>query len=280
MMPANESSAPVSVLDFARWKSESRKITMLTAYDFHTAKFLDEAGVDCLLVGDSLGTAFQGWSTTLKVTLDQMIYHTEMVARASQRAMVVSDLPFLSYQASIEQAVLSAGRVFKETEAHAVKLEGGQRSAATIRALVETGMPVMGHIGLTPQSIRSLGGYKVQRDEDTLRADALAVEAAGAFAVVLECVPEDIARVISAELKIPTIGIGAGVACDGQVLVTPDLLGLIEEFKPKFARRYSNLGEIIRDAARRYVSDVRNGQFPSTAESYRSLPRSGTPRTT
>src|SRR3954454_7991391 len=210
------SPAPVTLPDFARWKQQGKKISVLTAYDFTTARLLDAAGVDCLLVGDTLGMVVQGWETTLRVTLDQMVYHAEMVSRAARRALVVADLPFLSYQVSPEQAILSAGRFLKETRCQAVKLEGGRRMAETIRALVEADIPVMGHVGLTPQSVRRLGGFKVQRDEAEIVADAHAVAEAGAFAVVLECVPTEIAARVTAEVPIATIGIGAGPKCDGQ----------------------------------------------------------------
>lgn len=242
---------------------------MLTAYDFTMARLLDEAGVDVLLVGDSVGTVVQGHDTTLSVTLDQMLYHTEMVARGATRALVVGDLPFLSYQASTEQAILSAGRFLKETRCGAVKLEGGRRSAATIRALTEAEIPVMGHVGLTPQSVRKFGGHKVQRDRDAILEDARAVAAAGAFAVVLECIPGEIAAAVTAELAIPTIGIGAGPGCDGQVLVTPDLLGLIPSFKPRFVRRYADLAATVKDAAARYIADVTSGAYPTAEETYR-----------
>jgi 3-methyl-2-oxobutanoate hydroxymethyltransferase len=266
-MPSDD--RPVTIPDFALWKSQKRKIAVLTAYDYPTARLLDAAGVDCLLVGDSMGTTVQGHDTTLKVTLDQVVYHTEMVARASRRALVVADLPFLSYHESTCQAIRSSGRLLKETGAQAVKLEGGRRRAATIRAVVDCEIPVMGHVGLTPQSIRRLGSYKVQRAEDVLRADAQAVAESGAFAVVLECVPAELAARVSAELPIPTIGIGAGAGCDGQVLVLHDMLGLIEGFRPKFARRYAELGELIRTAAAGYVHDVKSGEFPADHESFR-----------
>ncbi|AGA27202.1 3-methyl-2-oxobutanoate hydroxymethyltransferase [Singulisphaera acidiphila] len=259
---------PVTPPDFARWKQQGRKISVLTAYDYTTALLLDQAEVDCLLVGDTLGMVVQGHSTTLRVTLDQMIYHVEMVARAAKRALVVADMPFLSYQASPEQAILSAGRFLKETECRAVKLEGGRRSAATIRALVEADIPIMGHVGLTPQSIRRLGGFKVQRNADEILADAHAVAEAGAFALVLECIPSDVAARVTAEISIPTIGIGAGAGCDGQVLVTPDLLGLFEGFRPRFVRRYAELGDEIRKAATQYVADVGSGAFPNAQESF------------
>jgi 3-methyl-2-oxobutanoate hydroxymethyltransferase len=260
--------APVTIPDFAQWKRQGRKISVLTAYDYTTARLLDAAGVDCLLVGDSLGTVVQGWDTTLRVTLDQMVYHAEMVARAARRALVVGDLPFGSYEGSTAQAIASASRFLKETQCQAVKLEGGRRAAPAVAALVAAGMPVMGHIGLTPQSVRKFGGYKVQRDSDWIEAEALAVAEAGAFAVVLECVPAPVAARITAALPIPTIGIGAGPECDGQVLVTPDLLGLFEGFRPKFVRRYAELAATIRDAAARYVADVSAGTFPDDRESF------------
>lgn len=265
-MPGDESV--VTLPDFARWKGQGRKISVLTAYDFTTSRLLDAAGVDCLLVGDTLGMVVQGWNTTLRVTLDQMVYHVEMVARAARRALVVADLPFLSYQASPEQAILSAGRFLKETECKAVKLEGGRRMGVTIRALVDSGIPVMGHVGLTPQSVRSLGGFRVQRDADEIRADAQAVADSGAFALVLECIPRSVAARVTAELPIPTIGIGAGPDCDGQVLVTPDLLGLLEDFHPRFVRRYAELSVQIRQAAAAFISDVGAGRFPSESESF------------
>jgi 3-methyl-2-oxobutanoate hydroxymethyltransferase len=266
-MPSED--RPVTIPDFTTWKQQGRKIAVLTAYDFPTARLLDSAGIDCLLVGDSMGTAVQGRDTTLAVTLDQVVYHTEMVARAAKRALVVADLPFLSYHVSKRQAIRSSGRLLKETTCQAVKLEGGQRMAATIRAVVEAEIPVMAHIGLTPQSIRRLGSYKVQRTEDVLLADAHAVTEAGAFAVVLECVPAGLAARITAEIAIPTIGIGAGASCDGQVLVLHDMLGLLTDFHPKFARRYGELGEAIRTATASYIKDVRAGSFPNEAESYR-----------
>lgn len=260
---------PVTIPDFAEWKAQRRRISVLTAYDFPTARLLDASGVDCLLVGDSLGTAVQGWETTLKVTLDQMVYHAEMVARAARRALVVADLPFLSYQVSPRQALRSAGRILKETHCQAVKLEGGARMAATIRALVDAGIPVMGHVGLQPQAVRTLGGYKVQRSGEEILADARAAAAAGAFAVVVECVPSSLATRITEQLAVPTIGIGAGPHCDGQVLVVHDMLGLIEQFRPKFVRRYVELGPQIRAAVAAYVADVAEGRFPGETESFR-----------
>ncbi len=242
-MPTERQS--VTVPDFLLWKSQHRPITVLTAYDYPTARLVDEAGVDCILVGDSLGTVIQGWETTLRVTLEQMIYHAEMVGRAARHALVVVDLPFLSYQVSPRQALRSAGKVLKKTNCQAVKLEGGRNIAPTIKALVEAEIPTMGHIGLRPQAVRRMGGYKVQRAAEELLADAHAVADAGAFAVVLECIPREVAATITAELSIPTIGIGAGRQCDGQVLVIHDLLGMVEGFHPKFVRQYAELGSQI-----------------------------------
>jgi 3-methyl-2-oxobutanoate hydroxymethyltransferase len=259
---------PITVPEFAAWKRSGRKISVLTVYEAPIARLLEAAGVDCLLVGDSLGTTVQGRDTTLAVTLEQMIYHTEMVARVSRRALVVADLPFLSYHESRSQAIRSSGRLLKETNCQAVKLEGGRRMAATIKAVVDAEIPVMGHVGLTPQSIRRLGSYKVQRSEENLLADARAVADAGAFAMVLECVPAELARKVTAEVPIPTIGIGAGPHCDGQVLVLHDMLGLLGDFQPKFARRYADLGETIRNAAAAYIRDVRAGTFPADNESF------------
>ncbi len=259
---------PFTLSDFARCKTEGRKIGVLTAYDYTTARLLDEAGADCLLVGDSLGTVVQGWDTTLRVTLDQMLYHAEMVSRAARNAFVVADLPFLTYQVSPEQAIETAGKYLKGTQCHAVKLEGGVTTAPTIKRLVSCGIPVMGHVGLTPQSVRALGGFKVQRDETRVLADAQAVAESGAFAIVLECVPADLAKQITASISIPTIGIGAGVHCDGQVLVTPDMLGLFESFRPKFVRRYAELADTIRAAASEYLKDVREQTFPNDQESF------------
>lgn len=264
-MPADR----VTVPKFVAAKAGGRKLAVLTAYDYPTAAILDEAGVDALLVGDTLGMVVQGRDTTLPVTLDQMIYHGEMVARAAKRALVVVDLPFLSYQVGPEEAVRSAGRVLKETLAPAVKLEGGVNQAKTIAALTQADIPVMAHVGLKPQSVHMLGGMKVQRDRQRLLEDARAVAEAGAFAVVLELIPIDIAAEITAALSIPTIGIGAGPHCDGQVLVTPDLLGLNPAFSPRFLKRYANLHETVRDAAAAYVREVRDGAFPTESHGHR-----------
>jgi 3-methyl-2-oxobutanoate hydroxymethyltransferase len=259
---------PVTIPDFARWKQQRRKISVLTAYDYTTARLLDSAGVDCLLVGDSLGTVVQGWDTTLRVTLEQMIYHTEMVARAARRALVVGDMPFGSYEESTAQALRSASRFLKETQCQAVKVEGGKRVAPSVAALVDAGIPVMGHVGLTPQSVRKVGGYKVQRDAEFIEAEARALVDAGVFAIVLECVPAPLAAQLTASLPVPTIGIGGGRHCDGQVLVTPDMLGLFEGFRPKFVRRYGALATLIREAAARYAADVAEGKFPNDDESF------------
>ncbi len=259
----------VRIPDFASWKSSGKRISILTCYDFSTAQLVDAAGIDAILVGDSLGTVIQGRETTLGVTLDQIIYHAEMVARAARRALVIADLPFMSYQVSARQALKSAGRVLKETDCQAVKLEGGQTIVKSIRALVEAGIPVMGHVGLRPQSIRSMGSYKVQRSSQEILDNAAAVAEAGAFAVVLECIPAELAAKVTEQVTIPTIGIGAGPKCDGQVLVLHDMLGLLEKFRPKFVRRYAELGEMIQSAVANYVSDVTNGRFPGEVESFK-----------
>lgn len=263
-----DSETPVQPAHFLRWKREGRKIAMLTAYDYPTARALDAAGVDSLLVGDSLGMVVQGRDTTLRVTLDQIIYHAEMVARAAARALVVADLPFMSYQVSVEDALRAAGRVLKETDCRAVKLEGGVPVAPAVRALVAAGIPVVGHVGLTPQSVRRIGGHKVQRDREALLADARSLRDAGAFAVVLECIPAPLAAEITAEIDIPTIGIGAGPECDGQVLVYHDMVGMIDDFRPRFVRRYAQASRLLADAARQYVRDVRDRAFPNADESF------------
>jgi 3-methyl-2-oxobutanoate hydroxymethyltransferase len=233
------------------------------------ARLLDTAGVDSLLVGDSLGMVVQGQPDALAVTLDEMVYHTRLVARGVRRALLVADLPFMSYQVSPEQALESAGRLVKEGAAHAVKLEGGVRSARAIEAITTADIALVGHIGLTPQSVRRLGGFKVQRDGERLLEDALAVEAAGAFAVVIECVPTDVAARITQALKVPTIGIGAGPGCDGQVLVTPDLLGLYDDIRPRFVKQYADLGQQVRRAAEAYCREVREGSFPAAEHGFR-----------
>jgi 3-methyl-2-oxobutanoate hydroxymethyltransferase len=266
--PAHE-LRPMTVPDFLAAKASGHRITMLTAYDYTMARLLDAAGVDCLLVGDSLGMVVQGQPDALAVTLDEMIYHTRLVMRGVRRSLVITDLPFMTFQVSPQQALESAGRLVKESGAHGVKLEGGVRTAAAVSAITLADIPVVGHIGLTPQSVRRLGGYKVQRDEERLLDDALALEAAGAFAIVVECVPSEVAQRITAALKIPTIGIGAGPHCDGQVLVTPDLLGLFNDLRPRFVKHYAELGEEVKRAVEEYCREVREGEFPSTEFSFR-----------
>jgi len=253
-------------------KERGEKIAMLTAYDATFARLLDESGADVLLVGDSLGMVVQGNDTTLPVTLEEMAYHCRAVVRGTKRAHVVGDMPFMTYQASVEQGMANAGRLIKEGGCHSVKLEGGAQHAELVRRLVGAGIPVMGHIGLTPQSYHQLGGFKVQGREqggrEKLVADALALEEAGVYALVLEAIPADIAREITEKLTIPTIGIGAGVECDGQVLVSYDMLGMDETFKPRFVRRFATLGTTIKDAVGQYVAEVRGSTFPSDAESF------------
>lgn len=248
-----------------------QKITMLTAYDHPTAKILDNAGVDTLLVGDSVGSAVLGYPNTIPVTVDEMIHHTRAVARGTKRALVIIDMPFMSYQESIEQAKRNAGRMFKESGAEAVKLEGGVNMHDTIKAIVDIDIPVVAHVGLTPQSIHRMGGHRVQgkgKDMDKIIADAKAVEAAGAFMVVVECVPRQLAKEITEMLSIPTIGIGAGPDCDGQVLVIHDLIGLLGDFRPKFVKQYLNLSEEIDKAVKEYINEVTAGNFPDDSQSF------------
>jgi 3-methyl-2-oxobutanoate hydroxymethyltransferase len=260
---------PVTVPDFLAAKTRGVRLTMLTAYDYTQARLLDAAGVDGLLVGDSLGMVVQGHEHSLGVTLDEVMYHTRCVARGVKRSLLVSDMPFMSFQISPQQALENAGRLVKEAGAHAVKIEGGLRSAAGIAAIASADIPVMGHIGLTPQSVRRFGGFRVQRDEKKLLEDALATEQAGAFAVVVECVPMEIAQKISAALKIPTIGIGAGSGCDGQILVTQDMLGLFDDLRPRFVKQYADLGREVIQAVETYCREVREGSFPAPENSFR-----------
>ncbi len=252
--------------------SIAEKITCLTAYDYPTARLLDEAGVDVMLVGDSLGMVVLGYESTLPVTIEEMLHHTRAVRRGTRHALVVADMPYGSYHADNAESLRNAVRFVKEAGAEAVKIEGGERRLELIARLTEAEIPVMGHVGLTPQSLHALGGYRVQGKTpdaaEQLLRDARAVEAAGAFAVVLEAVPRELAAQITRELRIPTIGIGAGPDCDGQVLVIHDFLGLTFSAQPKFARKYANVGEIISNAVREYCEDVRNGSFPTDAESY------------
>jgi 3-methyl-2-oxobutanoate hydroxymethyltransferase len=253
-------------------KQKGVKITALTAYDFITAKLLDEAGIDVILVGDSLGNVFQGNDTTLPVTMDEMIYHTKAVSKGINRAMLVVDMPFMSYQLSKDEAFRNAGRIMKETSAGGVKLEGGKRVSKAITKITRDGIPVMGHIGLTPQSIHQFGSYRERgRDEEEaaeLLEDAKVVEQAGAFALVLEKIPAQLAKRITESVSIPTIGIGAGPHCDGQILVTPDMLGLNLDFHPRFVRRYAELANDLSAAVKRYIKDIKEKNFPSEEESY------------
>ena len=259
----------VTVPGFRAMKGQGRKITVLTAYDYPTARLLDESGVDVILVGDSLSMVVQGRETTLPVTLDEMIYHAEIVGRAVERALVVVDMPFPTAYVGVHKAVEAAARVLKESRCQAVKLEGGAEQAEVIAALVSAGIPVMGHVGLRPQNVHQMGGYKVQRDEARLKQDARAAEQAGAFGLVLECVPSPMAAEITRTLGIPTIGIGAGPDCDGQVLVIHDLLGVTPGPLPRFVRKYANLHEVISQAVRQYCEDVRNGNFPSGEQAFK-----------
>ena len=258
----------ITVPEFVSFKQQGHRISMLTAYDYLSAKILDEANIEAILVGDTVGMVFQGHETTLPVTLDDIIYHAEIVGRAVHHALVVVDLPFPTHLVGHQSAIASAGRILKETRCQAVKLEGGTDQADTIAALVSAGIPVMGHIGLRPQSVHTMGGYKVQRDEERLLSDALAVQQAGAFSVVLECVPAELAEKITQTLDIPTIGIGAGKQCDGQVLVLTDMLGLTQE-PPRFVKKYADLRDTIANAASRYRDEVQSGDFPGSEHSYK-----------
>lgn len=253
---------------FVQMKAEKRKIVMLTAYDYPTAALLDQAGVDGILVGDSLAMVVQGRETTLPVTLDEMIYHAEMVGRAVQSALVVVDLPFPTNHLGVESAVASAGRILKQTRAQAVKLEGGADQANVIAGLTSAGIPVMAHVGLRPQAVHALGGYKVQRDEQAVMRDALAAQEAGAFSIVLECIPTPLAAKVTEALAIPTIGIGAGPDCDGQVLVLHDLLGFSSGYTPRFVKQYADVAGQISQAVSRYAQEVKNGQFPDKQHAF------------
>jgi 3-methyl-2-oxobutanoate hydroxymethyltransferase len=268
----NADARPRTVLDLAAMKAAGRRIVMLTCYDAAFARLLDQGGTDVLLVGDSLNQVIAGEETTLSATLDQMIYHAAAVRRGAPGVLMFVDLPFLTYQVSVPEAIRNAGRVLQETGAQGVKLEGGCPMAETVRALVDRGIPVLGHLGLTPQSVHALGGYRVQgRDPagaEQLLADARELEHAGACGVVLELLPAALARRISGTLAIPTIGIGAGAGCDGQVLVLHDMLGLNEGFDPKFLKRYAGLGESVRAAVRAYAAEVREGTYPGPEHSF------------
>lgn len=262
-----------TVTTFQKMKENHEKISMLTAYDYSTAKLEDESGVNAILVGDSLGNVVLGYEDTIAVTVDDMIHHGRAVAKGAKDALVVVDMPFMSYQTSVYDAVVNAGRIMKETHCGAVKLEGGSVVCPQIKAITEASIPVMAHLGLTPQSINAFGGYKVQgktiEAAQQLIDDAKAVEAAGAFAVVLECVPAKLAKLVSENISIPTIGIGAGAGCDGQVLVYADMLSMFSDFRPKFVRSFANVGEIMRQAFKDYDAAVKDGSFPAEEHIYK-----------
>lgn len=258
---------------FKESKKNGEKLTMLTAYDYTTAKLLDESGVDSILVGDSLGMVVLGYDDTLSVTMDDMIHHSAAVARGAKNALVITDMPFMSYQTSVYDAVVNAGRLVKEGGAQAVKLEGGIEFCEHIKAIVKASIPVCAHIGLTPQSVNAFGGFKVQgkgkEEAQRLLDEARAVEEAGAFAVVLECVPAKLAKKITESISIPTIGIGAGAGCDGQVLVYQDMLAMYSDFKPKFVKQYAQIGSVMKDAFRQYIDEVKSGAFPSEEHTFK-----------
>ncbi len=262
-----------TVLTFQQAKENGEKLTMLTAYDYSTAKLIDEAGVNSILVGDSLGNVILGYEDTISVTMEDMIHHGAAVARGAKNALVVIDMPFMSYQTSVYDALVNAGRLMKEGRGDAVKLEGGVEVCPQIKAIVDAGIPVCAHIGLTPQSINAFGGFKVQGKSEAaakkLLEDAKAVEEAGAFAVVIEGVPAKIAALITEQLHISTIGIGAGKDCDGQVLVYQDMLGMFSDFTPKFVKRYANIGEVMKEAFRNYIKEVQDGVFPAEENTYK-----------
>lgn len=261
-----------TVADFASMKRDGEKITMVTAYDYSTAKLIDATGINSILVGDSLGMVMLGYPDTVSVTMEDMIHHTRAVSRGTENALVIADMPFMSYQTSVYDAVVNAGRLMKEGRAGAIKLEGGTEFKGHVRAIVNASIPVCGHIGMTPQSVNAFGGFKVQGK--TLEAaqklidDALALEEAGAFAIVIECVPQKLAEYISGILTIPTIGIGAGCDCDGQVLVYQDMLGMYSDFTPKFVKKYAEIGTAMQDAFKEYNNEVKKGAFPTEKHSF------------
>ena len=261
-----------TVKSFQKAKDEKRQISVLTAYDYSMAKILDSAGVDALLVGDSLGMVVQGHDSTISVTIDDMIYHAKAVTRAAKRALVIVDMPFMSYHVSVEESVKNAGRLMKEGGAHAVKLEGGVEFAETIRQIVRAQIPVMGHLGLTPQSLHMFGGFKVQgknlSQAQKIIDDAKALEDAGVFSITLECVPEELSKIISETVNIPTIGIGAGKYCDGQVLVSNDMLGMYSDFVPKFVKQYAHLSSDIEDAVKTYIKEINESSFPEKKHTF------------
>lgn len=261
-----------TVATFKKAKMDGIKLSMLTCYDYSTAKLMDESGINGILVGDSLGNVMMGYTDTLSVTMEDMIHHGSSVARGIKSALLVIDMPFMSYQTSVYDAVVNAGRLMKEGRGNAVKLEGGSEMCPQIKAIVEAGIPVMAHIGLTPQHINAFGGNKVQgRDEENAQRlinEAKAVEAAGAFALVLECIPAALAKKISESISIPTIGIGAGNGCDGQILVYQDMLGMFSDFVPKFVKKYADLGSIMKNAFKSYIEEVQSGAFPTADHAY------------
>ena len=265
----------VTTRTFKEKKKKGEKIVLVTAYDYPTALLADEARMDGILVGDSLGMVIQGHDTTLPVTVEEMLYHTKIVRRAVKNALLITDMPFLSFQISLEEAIRNCGTMIKEGGAEAIKLEGGKSVVPIIRALIDIGIPVMGHIGLTPQSVHLFGGYrvkgKVKEEIEILKEDALVLEEVGVFSVVLEGIPMEVAKEITESLKIPTIGIGAGPYCDGQVLVFHDLVGFYESEKPKFVKEYAQIASIIKDALRKYKEEVKSGMFPDEAHSYKLL---------
>ncbi|MCC5913904.1 MAG: 3-methyl-2-oxobutanoate hydroxymethyltransferase [Balneolaceae bacterium] len=274
MSTQSKNSRPekVTTQTVVEMKGKGEKISMLTAYDFTMAGIIDSAGVDVILVGDSASNVMAGFETTVPMTMEHMIYHTSCVVRGVNRALVIADLPFMSYQVTAKEALISAGRMMKEAGAHAVKLEGGKVIAPTVKKIVEAGIPVMGHLGLTPQSIYKFGTYKVRAKEEEeakqLLKDAKKLEEAGVFSIVLEKIPADLARQVSESVSVPTIGIGAGHHCDGQVLVLHDMLGLNKDFSPRFLRRYADLHQSMTDAVQNYISDVKEGSFPNENEQY------------
>ncbi len=262
----------VTILDFKRKKKSREKITMLTAYDYPMAHLIDSSGVDAILMGDSLGMVVLGYDSTVCVTMDEMIHHSKAVRRGVKRAFLIGDMPFMSYQASGEEAVRNAGRFVKEAGCDAVKVEGGEDVTPRVKEIIKAGIPVLGHIGLTPQSVSKLGGYRVQgKDSESaarLVKDALALEKTGCFAVILECVPRELAGRITEKLNIPTIGIGAGVSCDGQVLVTHDIIGYFDKFVPKFVKQYAKVGDTIREAVAKFKKETESGVFPDDEHSF------------
>jgi len=274
MSTQKETSKPVKITTqtVVDMKAAGDKISMLTAYDYTMAKIIDEAGIEVILVGDSASNVMAGFDTTVPMSLEHMIYHTSCVVRGVERALVIADMPFMSYQVTGKEALINAGRMMKEAGAHAVKMEGGNSIAGTVKKIVDAGIPVMGHLGLTPQSIYKFGTYKVRATEDEeanqLIEDARLLEKAGCFSIVLEKIPAQLAEKVTKEISIPTIGIGAGGACDGQVLVLHDMLGLNKDFNPRFLRRYADLNEIITNAVDTYISDIKNKDFPNKEEQY------------